>query len=97
MALVDIEEELENLPAADKSEGYTPAKGTENLIHLKLLKGNRYSAKTGKEINPPYKQVFTYSEWQVFKNNFKGLGYVITEVLHDPYNEAAQYVQEEEK
>lgn len=97
LKLVDIDEALESLAKPDTKEGYTPAKGTEKLVHLMLTKGNRFSAKTGKEINPPYRQVFTFSEWQLFKNNFKGLGYTITEVLHDPYGEAEKYVEKEEK
>lgn len=97
MALVDIDEALDSMPEAETSKGYEPAKGTEKLVHLMLSRGVRYSSKTGKEINPPYKQVFTYSEWQVFKSNFKSLGYTITEVLHDPYNDAEKYVEKEEQ
>ena len=37
-------------------------------------------------------QLFTYSEWQLFKNNFASLGYTIMKVLHDPYGEAAKFV-----
>lgn len=47
---------------------------------------------TGKEISKPYTQLFTYSEWQLFKNNFASLGYTIMKVLHDPYGEAAKFV-----
>lgn len=98
--MVDVETEIENLAkepvrATDKAP-YVPAKGTEKLVHLMLSRGNRYSAKTGKEINPPYRQVFTYPEWQLFKVHHKGLGYTITEVLFDPYGEAEAYVEKTE-
>lgn len=100
MLLVDVETEMEELSEEPgKTTGkapYVPAKGTEKLVHLMLSRGNRYSAKTGKEINPPYRQVFTYPEWQLFKVHHKGLGYTITEVLFDPYGEAEAYVEKTE-
>lgn len=100
MLLVDVETEMEELskePGETTGKApYEPAKGTEKLVHLMLSRGNRYSAKTGKEINPPYRQVFTYPEWQLFKVHHKGLGYTITEVLFDPYGEAEAYVEKTE-
>lgn len=88
--LADVEEELQ--VANEESATYKPAKGTEKLIHLSIVKGRRFNPNTGKEETQPFVQTFTFSEWQLFKKNFTGLGYVIVAVLHDPYNEAAEYV-----
>lgn len=97
MLLVDTESEMEALAEENSKESkYEPAKGTEKLVHLMISRGNRFSAKTGKEINPPYRQVFTFSEWQLFKSNYRGLGYTIVQVLHDPYGEAEAYVEKTE-
>ena len=78
-------------------KGYVVKQGTEDMVHLKLVKGKRYNPNTGDEISKPYVQVFTFSEWQLFKKNFTGLGYVIVDVLHDNYNEAKQYVTTKKK
>ena len=88
--LADVEEELQVVN--EESATYKPAKGTEELIHLSIVKGRRFNPNTGKEESQPFVQTFTFSEWQLFKKNFTGLGYVIVAVLHDPYNEAAEYV-----
>ena len=50
---------------------------------------------TGKEESKPCTQLFTFAEWQLFKKNFKGLGYSIMKVLHDPYGEAKDFVAKE--
>lgn len=101
--LVDVDELIEKKtkeeaakvevekPAAEKS-GYVPKKGTEKLVHLSIVRGHRFNPHTGKPEAEPHKQMFTFSEWQLFKNNFKSLGYTIVGVLHDPYNEAAEFV-----
>lgn len=93
--LVDIEETIEakaNSAEEVTADEYKPKKGTEKHIHLVLVRGRRFNPNTGKEESAPYTQLFTFSEWQVFKKHFRSLGYVITKVLHDPYNEAAKYV-----
>jgi hypothetical protein len=93
--LVDIEETIEakaNSAEEVTVDEYQPKKGTEKHIHLVLVRGRRFNPNTGKEESLPYTQLFTFSEWQVFKKHFRSLGYVITKVLHDPYNEAAKYV-----
>ena len=51
---------------------------------------------TGKEISKPFIQKFTFAEWQLFKKNFKGLGYTIMAALHDPYGDAEALVYKEE-
>lgn len=99
--LVDIEEAIELKQYETEKEeqkadvaAYVPEKGTEKLVHLSIVHGRRFSETTGKEVSKPYVQKFTFAEWQLFKNNFKGLGYSIMTVLHDPYGEAKDYVVE---
>lgn len=58
----------------------------ENLIHLQIISGFRYNPNTGEEETKPSIKKFTYGEYQVFKANYKLLGYTIVKVLHDPFN-----------
>lgn len=97
--LVDVEDCIDEKTAGEaekempsKLESYIPKPGTEDMVHLKLIKGKRYNPNTGEEISKPHPQIFTFSEWQLFKKNFAGLGYVIVEVLHDSHNDAKQYI-----
>lgn len=62
------------------------------LVKLKIAFGNRFSSKTGKEINSPQPVSFTYGEWQLFKESYCRLGYEITEIINDPYGDAAALV-----
>ena len=91
LALVDIEELLANKSA--KNAAYVVEPGTEKMLHLRIVRGRRYNPNTGKEESKSYIQKFTFSEWQLFKNNHVSLGYHIVEVLHDPYNEASEFVK----
>lgn len=94
--LVDIDDVIEEKSSASKTQaksGYTPKPGTENMVHLSLVRGRRFNPMTGKEESKVFTQLFTFSEWQLFKNNFKGLGYTIMAALHDPYGDAAELVQ----
>ena len=97
MYIVDIEDTIDEKNTAKHAEqvekpAYIPAKGTEKLVHLKIVKGRRFNSMTGKEISEPYTQVFTFGEWQLFKEHHNSLGYSILEVLHDPYGEAKNYI-----
>lgn len=65
---------------------YVPAKGTEKLVHLSIVRGHRFDPKTGAEKTKPYVQLFTYGEALLFAKNHSRLGFDIVEVLHDPYN-----------
>lgn len=86
LSLVDLEEAIDERKKTEKKSGkYTPAKGTEKLLHLSVVRGRRFNPRTGKEETKPYIQFFTYGEWQVFKQNYKLLGYTILAVLHDPF------------
>lgn len=62
------------------------------LVKLKIAFGNRFSSRTGKEINSPQPVSFTYGEWQLFKESYRRLGYEITDVINDPYGDAAALV-----
>ncbi len=93
--LVDIDDVIEEKEAAKtktKKSTYVPKAGTEKMVHLSLVRGRRFNSLTGKEESAPFTQLFTFAEWQLFKKNFKGLGYTIMEALHDPYGDAAELV-----
>lgn len=65
-------------------------KQREDVLRLKIQVGDRFSAKTGKEINPPFEQTYTRSEWNNFKQHFAKCGYTVAEVIYDPWGEATQ-------
>ena len=92
LMLVDISEALDEKMASATASGYIPEKGTEKMVHLSIVRGRRFNPMTGKEVSQPYTQLFTFAEWQVFKKNFKGLGYSILKVLHDPYGDAEELI-----
>lgn len=86
--LAIVEETLkQNVSAAQE------AKTASEKVVVMVAFGNRYSKRTGKEINPPQKRYFSYGEWQLFKANHKLLGYAITGVINDPYGDAASLVE----
>lgn len=93
--IVDIEDVLEEKTSSTSDGEYEPKAGTEKLVHLSIVKGRRFNPMTGKEESKPYIQLFTFAEWQLFKKNFKGLGYSIIKVLYDPYGEAKDFVAKE--
>ena len=95
--IIDLEEQIELAPADEAPKTATTAeyevpKGTEKLVHVKLSTGNRYDPKTGKEINKPVTQTFNYGEWQLFKKNYKLLGYTIVEAMNDPFKDATPLI-----
>lgn len=93
-AIVDLEEQIELAPESETPEAKVAAapKGTEKLVQVKLSMGNRFDPKTGKEINKPVTQSFNYGEWQLFKKNYKLLGYTITDVMNDPFKDATPMI-----
>lgn len=94
--LVDVDDIIEEKSSASKTQAksdYTPKPGTEKMVHLSLVRGRRFNPLTGEEESKAFTQLFTFAEWQLFKNNFKGLGYTIMAALHDPYGDAAELVQ----
>src|SRR5574344_2096273 len=84
-AIVDLEEQIE---LAGDETSYKVPKGTEKMVHVKIGTGNRFDPKTGKEILQTVTQMFSYGEWQLFKKNYKLLGYTIYEALNDPFDDA---------
>ena len=66
---------------------------TSDRVVVMVVFGDRFSKRTGKEVNPPQKRYFTFGEWQVFKQNYKLLGYSIVSVISDPYGDAASLVE----
>ena len=84
-AVVDLEEQIELAPEDKTSK---MPKGTEKLVQVKISMGNRFDPKTGKEINKAVPQSFNFGEWELFKKNYKQLGYTIVEVMNDPFNDA---------
>ncbi len=78
--------------AAKAEETYVPAKGTEKMVHLSLVRGRRFNPHTGKEESKIFTQYFTYPEWLLFKSHYRRLGYTVMSVLHDPYGEAEEIV-----
>lgn len=98
LLLVDVEdviEEKQKEATSTAKNKYVVKPGTEKMVHLSIVRGRRFNPLTGKEESPAYTQMFTFAEWQLFKKAYKGLGYTIMDVLHDPYGEAAQYVQKQ--
>lgn len=89
----DIIEEKSSVSEVQVESNYTPELGTEKMVHLSIVHGRRFNPMTGKEESPAYTQMFTFAEWQLFKNAYKGLGYTIMAVLHDPYGDAKELVQ----
>lgn len=95
--IADLDEEIATLAGVVTAENageseYTPAKGTEKLVHLSIVRGRRFNPITGKEESMPYTQMFTYGEFLLFKKNANLLGYSVLKVLHDPYGEANEMV-----
>ena len=87
-----IEEKQKEATSTTKNE-YVIEPGTEKMVHLSIVRGRRFNPMTGKEESPAFTQMFTFAEWQLFKKAYKGLGYTIMAVLHDPYGDAAELVQ----
>ena len=66
--IYDLDEEIAALAGVVTAESageseYTPAKGTEKLVHLSIVRGRRFNPNTGKEESMPYIQMFTYGEF----------------------------------
>ena len=72
----------------------TPADKSDKAVVVMVAFGDRFSKRTGKEVNPPQKRYFSFGEWQVFKQNYKLLGYSITDVINDPFGDAAGLIEE---
>lgn len=91
--LVDVDDVIEEKAANITTKpSYIPAPGTEKMVHLSLVRGRRFNPITGKEESKVFTQLFTFAEWQLFKKNYKNLGYTVMAALHDPYGDAAEII-----
>ena len=79
--------------ALTQNDFSTPADKSDNAVVVMVAFGDRFSKRTGKEVNPPQKRYFSFGEWQVFKQNYKLLGYSITAIINDPFGDAAGLVE----
>lgn len=84
----DPEPQPEKKAEKKPSKDFSVPKGAERKVWLKIRRGTKFDPQTGKPIGTPYVQAFSYGEWKLFQANHTKLGYVILEVLHDPYGEA---------
>lgn len=66
-------------------KAYIPPKGEENIAVLKLTKGRRFNPDTGVREAPVFTQKFNASEYRLFMEHYKGLGYSIEEVVYNPF------------
>ena len=89
--LVDIDDTIETKATKVKSS-YIPKPVTEDMVHGSIVYGRRFNPLTGSEESTPFTHMFTFAEWQLFKKNFRTLGYTIMAALHDPYGDAAELV-----
>lgn len=85
--LAVVEEALKQ----NASSAYTD--NTSGKVVAMVAFGDRFSKRTGKEVNPPQKRYFSFGEWQVFKQNYKLLGYSITAIINDPFGDAAGLIE----
>lgn len=88
--VIDLEEQIElagdEAPAKPApTSAYKPEPGTESFVHLKIIRGQRFDENTGKPLNNPYAQMFTYGEYLNFVKKASLVGYTIVEELYNPY------------
>lgn len=79
--------------ALKQNASSTSADNKSGKVVVMVAFGDRFSKRTGKEVNPPQKRYFSFGEWQVFKQNYKLLGYSITAVINDPFGDAAGLIE----
>lgn len=70
---------------AEPVKAYIPPKGEENIAVLKLTRGRRFNPDTGVREAPVFTQKFNASEYRLFMEHYKGLGYTIEEVIYNPF------------
>lgn len=72
-------------PEQAKSSVYVPSKGEENVAVLSLTKGRRFNPDTGEREAPVFTQKFNASEYRLFMEHYKSLGYTIEKVIYNPF------------
>ena len=68
-----------------KPRAYVPPKGEENVAVLSLTKGRRFNPDTGEREAPVFTQKFNASEYRLFMEHYKSLGYTVEEVIYNPF------------
>lgn len=68
-----------------KPKAYVPPKGEENIAVLSLTKGRRFNPDTGEREAPVFTQKFNASEYRLFMEHYKSLGYTIEDVIYNPF------------
>lgn len=72
-------------PEQDRPNVYVPSKGEENIAVLSLTKGRRFNPDTGEREAPVFTQKFNASEYRLFMEHYKSLGYTIEKVIYNPF------------
>ena len=72
-------------PEQAKPKPYLPLKGEENIAVLSLTKGRRFNPDTGEREAPVFTQKFNASEYRLFMEHYKSLGYTIEDVIYNPF------------
>ena len=72
-------------PEQAKPSAYVPLKGEENIAVLSLTKGRRFNPDTGEREAPVFTQKFNASEYRLFMEHYKSLGYTIEDVIYNPF------------
>lgn len=72
-------------PEQAKPNAYVPSKGEENVAVLSLTKGRRFNPDTGEREAPVFTQKFNASEYRLFMEHYKSLGYTIEKVIYNPF------------
>ena len=81
-----VKKPVEQKPAEQaKPRAYVPLKGEENIAVLSLTKGRRFNPDTGEREAPVFTQKFNASEYRLFMEHYKSLGYTIEDVIYNPF------------
>lgn len=103
-ALADKEKALKEKEAAIKKhelelngptpETYKVPKGQEHLLHLKISRGYRFDAMTGKPCNERFVQTFNKSEWNNLKKTIDYWPCNVEAILYDPFGDAEEVLKD---
>lgn len=66
-----------------KSKGFTPEKGEEDLVHVQVVRGDRFDKNTGEEISKPFMQKYGKKEWMQIRQHSASIG-LSYEVIYEP-------------
>lgn len=89
LEIMDTQDDIAELTEPKEEEAvtpknYVPKKGTERFYHVQMTKGKKFDPNTGKQLNKPFIQMYTQSEYKHFEKFGKALGYCNIVVLWDP-------------